>query len=159
MSVSIKDFMKAELKDLGTMEFEGVETFKDKDGNKIPFIIKRLSQKQMREIRDRYKTVRAFRDKKNRGSVLVVGGRVAMEEEYDAEKAGREMMVEAFVQPKLDDPDLMAYYGVYDRLDMPGTLFSEPGDLDYANDCLMVALGLKDGEDKDEEDEIEELKN
>ena len=34
------------------------------------------------------------------------------------------MMVDAFVQPKLDDPELMDYYGVLDRLDMPQTIFA-----------------------------------
>ena len=78
-------------------------------------------------------------------------------EEYDAIKANNEMLVEAFVQPKLDDKDLMEYYGVHNRIDMVDVIFADRNDLNYANDCLMIALGFKDPEP--EEKLIDEVKN
>lgn len=158
MAVSIRDFMKDDLKDRGTMEFPGIDKFKDKDGKTIPFIIKRLSRRELNEIRDNYRTKRVFRDKNN-GNRPVIGndGMVAMVSDYDSARAGKEMMVDAFVQPKLDDPELMKFYGVDDRLDMPDVLFSDLDDMNYANDCLMIALGLKDEED--DSDKIEKVKN
>lgn len=156
--MNIKAFMKEDLKNRGTMEFEGIDKFKDEKGNKIPFIIKRLSQREVKEIRDMYKTSSVFRDRKNNGRPVVgANGTVAVLKDYDAESAGAHIMVEAFVQPKLDDPDLMEYYGINDRLEMPQVIFADRKDYEYANDCLLEALGLN--EEKDERDEIEELKN
>ena len=156
--MNIKAFMKEELKNRGTMEFPGIEMFKDEKGKPIPFIIKRLSQKEVRDIRDMYKTSSVFRDRKNNGRPVVgANGTVAVLKDYDAERAGADIMVTAFVQPKLDDPELMEWYGVTDRLDMPQVLFADRKDYEYANECLLEALGLN--EDKDERDEIEELKN
>ena len=156
--MNIKAFMKAELKDRGTMEFPGIDKFTDEKGKPIPLIIKRLSQKELKDIREQYRTSSVFRDKKNNGRpVIGNNGVVAVMKDYDAEKAGADIMVTAFVQPKLDDPELMEYYGVYDRLDMPQVIFADRKDYEYANDCLIQALGLD--VDEDERDEVEELKN
>ena len=157
MEMNLKAFMKEELKSRGTMEFPGIKRFSDKDGNPIPFIIKRLSQRELKEIRNLYKTTKVYRDKQNGNRPVIQNGQVAVLKDYDAEKAGLHMMVDAFVQPKLDDPELMDYYDVLDRLEMPETIFSEKGEFKYANDCLMEALGLKEKED--EAEVIEEVKN
>ena len=50
MGIDMKAFMKPELKDRGTMEFPGIERYKDAKGNVIPFIIKRLSMKEIKEM-------------------------------------------------------------------------------------------------------------
>lgn len=156
--MNIRAFMKQDLKDRGTMEFPGIERFKDEEGNVIPFIIKRLSRARLKEIRDMYRTTQVYRDKSN-GKRPVIGsnGQVAVIKDYDAEKAGLHFMVEAFEQPKLDDPELMDYYGVVDALEMPYVLFSDKEEFDYADDCLMIALGLKEA--GNERDEIDEVKN
>lgn len=156
--MNIKAFMKPELKDRGTMEFPGIDKFLDEKGEPVPFIIKRLSAKELREIRENYHSSSVFRDRKNNGRPVVgSNGVVAVLKDFDAEKAGAHIMVEAFVQPKLDDPELMKYYGVYDRLEMPQVIFADRKDYEYANECLMTALGLDI--DEDERDEVEELKN
>lgn len=157
--MNIKAFMKEELKNREeqTMEFPGVDTFKDKDGKPIPFIIKKLSRKKIDDIREFYTKDEVFRDKQNRGRVLVENGHVVTRERYDSGKASKEMMVEAFVQPKLDDKELMDYYGVVDRLDMVDIMFANNKDFQYANDCLMIALGFK--EQESEEKIIDEVKN
>lgn len=157
MDINLKSFMKEELKERGTMEFPGINKFTGKDGNPIPFIIKRISQKDLKEIRNLYKTSVVFRDNQNNNRPLVQNGQVAMIKEYDAERAGLHMMVDAFVQPKLDAPELMEYYGVLDRLDMPEVIFADKADFKYANDCLMEALGLKEKES--EPKTIENIKN
>lgn len=66
-------------------------------------------------------------------------------------------MVDAFVQPKLDDPELMEFYKVNDRLDMPETLFADRDDFRYANKCVMEACGL--AAKQDEEETVKNLKN
>ena len=101
MGIDMKAFMKPELKDRGTMEFPGIERYKDAKGNVIPFIIKRLSMKEIKEIRNNYKTREVYRDKRN-GDRPIIGnnGQVAVINDYDGDSAGLEIMVEAFVQPK-----------------------------------------------------------
>lgn len=158
MAISMKAFMKEELKERGTMEFEGIERFKDESGKPIPFIIKQLSKAEQKEIRNRYKSKEVFRDKKNNGRPFIsANGRVAILEDYDSESAGLDIMVEAFVQPKLDDPALMEYYGIADRLEMPQTIFSTKEDYQYAENCLMEALGL--ATQKKDDAIVDELKN
>ena len=156
--MNMKAFMKEELKNRGTIEFPGIDKFKDEKGKPIPFILKRLSRKEIKDIRDMYRTKKVYRDKRNRDRpVIGANPQVAVIEDYDADSAGLAIMVEAFVQPKLDDPELMEYYGVVDRLDMPQIIFSDKEDFIYADDCVMAACGLKEQEDENEV--IEELKN
>ena len=113
---------------------------------------------EIKEIRNRYKTKEVYRDKKNGGRPIIgANGQVAIIENYDGDSAGLEIMVEAFVQPKLDDPELMEFYGVVDRLEMPQTIFSDKDDFQYADKCLMEACGL--ASKKDEKEIVEELKN
>lgn len=158
MAINMKAFMKEDLKERGTMTFPGIEKFVDEKGKPIPFIIKRLSAKEIKEIRNRHKSKEVFRDKRNNGRPIVgANGQVAIINDYDADSAGLDIMVEAFVQPKLDDPELMEYYGVVDRLEMPQTIFATSSDFKYADECLMEACGLR--EKKDEKEIVEELKN
>ena len=157
MDMNLKAFMKAELKERGTVEFPGVPTFTDEKGNPVPFIIKQLSMKEIKEIRNLYKTTEVFRDKKNGNRPVIENGQVAVRKDYDAERAGLHVMVDAFVQPKLDDPELMEFYKVNDRLDMPETLFADRDDFRYANKCVMEACGL--AAKQDEEETVEKLKN
>ena len=157
MDMNLKAFMKAELKERGTVEFPGVPTFTDEKGNPVPFIIKQLSMKEIKEIRNLYKTTEVFRDKKNGNRPVVENGQVVVRKDYDAERAGLHIMVDAFVQPKLDDPELMEFYKVNDRLDMPETLFADRDDFRYANKCVMEACGLT--AKQDEEETVKKLKN
>ena len=139
------------------MEFPGVEAFASSKGEPIPFIVKQLSMKEIKEIRNLYKSTEVFRDKKNGGRPVIENGQVIVRKDYDAEKAGLHIMVDAFVQPKLDDPELMDFYGVNDRLDMPETIFADREVFRYANKCVMEACGLVTKQD--EEETVTELKN
>lgn len=156
--MNLKAFMKEDLKDRGTMEFPGIERFTDEKGKPIPFIIKRLSRKEIKEIRELYETKQVFRDKNSGNRPIISGnGQVAIMRDYDSDSAGRHIMVEAFVQPKLDAPELMEYYGVLDRLDMPSILFPNKDEMEYADQCLMIACGLKS--EKNEKEVIDDVKN
>lgn len=156
--MNLKAFMKEDLKERGTMEFPGIERFTDEKGKPIPFIIKRLSRKEIKEIRELYETKQVFRDKNNGNRPIISGnGQVAIMRDYDSDSAGRHIMVEAFVQPKLDAPELMEYYGVLDRLDMPSILFPNKDEMEYADQCLMIACGLKS--EKNEKEVIDDVKN
>lgn len=157
MEKNLKAFMKAELKERKneTVEYPGIKTFVDENGEPIPFIIRRLTVGEIREIRDLYREKKIFRDKKS-GRPVIENGEVAVIREYDAERAGRHIMVKAFVQPKMDDPELMEFYGVNDKLDMPEVLFADSDDFRYANSCVLEACGLK--EKQSETETVEEIK-
>lgn len=158
METNLKAFMKPELKERKTMEFPGIDKYVDADGKPIPFIIKKLTQKELGEIRDLYRTTTVYRDKQNGDRpVITADGQVAVIRDYDSDRAGRHIMVDAFVQPKLDAPELMKYYGVYDRVDMPWVVFPDKEDFRYADECLSIALGFK--EQKTEKGTIEQIKN
>ena len=158
MGINMKACMREDLKERGTMQFPGVDKFVDDEGKPIPFIIRRLSMKEIKEIRNRHRSREVYRDKRNNGRPIVgANGQVAIVESYDGDSAGLDIMVEAFVQPKLDAPELMEYYGVYDRLEMPQTIFSDREDFQYADECLMEACGL--ASKKDESETVDELKN
>lgn len=155
MAINMKAFMVENDKENDTLEFEGIERFKDEEGNKIPFIIRKLSQKEIRRIRDLYEEETVVRDEYS-DRPLVDDGQVVVRRKYDSNKAGMHMMVEAFVQPKLDDPELMKFYGVYDKLEMPYVIFRTTEELRYANACLREALGLRKVSDHEK---IREVKN
>lgn len=157
MEMNLNAFMKEELKDRGTMEFPGIKKFTGKDGHPVPFVLRRLPQKEIKEIRDQYRTTQVYRDKQAGNRPVIQNGQVAVIKDYDAEKAGLHMMVDAFVQPKLDAPELMEFYGVVDRLDMPEVIFADREDFRYANDCVAIACGLKGG--SDEKETVDEIKN
>lgn len=156
MDMNLKAFMKKELKDRGNMEFPGTKSFVDAKGEPIPFIVKRLSRKEIKEIGNRHRTSTVYKNKKT-GMPVIDNGKVVMQETYDAEMAGLDIMVEAFVQPKLDDPELMEFYGVLDRLDMPDIIFAEKSDFKYANECVRIACGLM--KKADDTELVEEVKN
>lgn len=155
MAIDMKAFMKTDNTETTTMEFDGIERYKDENGNVIPFIIKRLSQKEIRKIRDLYEEETVVRDE-DTDRILVDDGQVVVRRKYDGNSAGMQMMVEAFVQPKLDDPELMQFYGVYNKLEMPYVIFPTVAEMRYANACLREALGFKKDSDKKK---INEIKN
>lgn len=74
---------------------ERCRNYKRGKGNVIPFIIKRLSMKEIKEIRNNYKTKEVYRDKRN-GDRPIIGnnGQVAVINDYDGDSAGLEIMVE-----------------------------------------------------------------
>lgn len=156
----MKAFMKEENKTRGTMEFPGIERYKDEQGEPIKFLIRRLGPDEIKEIRELYTTEEVYRDPQNDDRPVITGdGQVATIKKYDSNRAGLHMMVEAFVQPKLDDKSLMEYYGELDKLNMPYRLFRENDEFRYANQCLLEACGLsKKGKNKDKET-VEKLKN
>ena len=47
MGINMKAFMREDLKERGTMQFPGVDKFVDDEGKPIPFIIRRLSMKEI----------------------------------------------------------------------------------------------------------------
>lgn len=154
--IDMKAFMQEENKGDKEITFAGIERYKDKDGNVIPFILKRLNRKEIDKIRSLYEEETIVRDDET-DRPLVDDGQAVVRKKYDSQRAGLHLMVEAFVQPKLDDKALMEYYGVYDRLEMPYIIFSEPGEMKYANECMKVALGIK--KKSDEMETLETVKN
>ena len=156
--MDMKAFMKSDLKDRGTVEFPGIKRFCDDKGQPIPFILRRLSRSRVQKIRSFYRTNEVYYDRSEGGKrpIITGDGQIATITKYDPDKVTAHIMVEAFVQPKLDDKELMEYYGINDRLDMPSVLFPEREEYDYANHCVMVACGMSN---KKDDEVIDDIKN
>ena len=127
----------------------GPESFKDEDGNVIPFEIKVLTQAEINQINDNYRKRSMATDKK--GNPLIAMGEVVWKTEKDSAKASRHMIVEALQYPDLKDPELMKYYGCVDVTDMPLLVFSKSDEYQHVSRIVMQALGLASTVNDDED--------
>jgi len=155
MSSRFKAFMLEELKKDEIITFPGVDTFKDENGKPIEFQIKKLGTEDIQKIRSSYKTKKIATDKK--GKPIITGNSIVYAEDYDAEKAGAHIMVEAFVFPDMHDQELREFYGCNDITEMPRKLFKKYEDYQYANQCVLQALDMAD--QKSDDEVVDDLKN
>ena len=147
----LKRFMRPELKEEQVFDVKII----DKDGNDMPLKIKRLSQKTIDKIRSSYTTKSPAYEKN--GRPIINGGRLVMTEERDIERYSRHLLVEALVEPKLDDPKLMDYFDVVDKVDMPSVVFT-PNELSQISDIYSAITAYRDLDDINKVD-IDEAKN
>lgn len=134
----------------------GPDTFKDEEGNVIPFEIKVLSQAEIQKINDNYRKRSIATDKK--GNPLIAGGEVVWKTESNNSKATRHMIVEALQYPNLKDKELMDYYKCVDVTDMPLHVFPKPDEYAHVLRIVTSALGLGDSP-VNEDETVEEAKN
>ncbi len=156
MEKDMKYFMQPKLKEREIVEIPGVDTFKDDDGNVIPFKIQVLNQQEISDIYDTYRKKTRLTDKK--GKVIVENGAPVTETEVDAKKALRRLIAEAVVYPNMKDEKLMKFYDCYDFADMPIKLFPDPKNYNYVQNEVLKILGINDDSDEEETD-IETAKN
>ena len=143
----LKYFMRSTEAEIVTAP--GPESFKDEDGNVIPFEIKVLTQAEINQINDNYRKRSMATDKK--GNPLIAMGEVVWKTEKDSAKASRHMIVEALQYPDLKDPELMKYYGCVDVTDMPLLVFSKSDEYQHFSRIVMQALGLASTVNDDED--------
>ena len=143
----LKYFMRSTEAEIVTAP--GPESFKDEDGNVIPFEIKVLTQAEINQINDNYRKRSMATDKK--GNPLIAMGEVVWKTEKDSAKASRHMIVEALQYPDLKDPELMKYYGCVDVTDMPLLVFSKSDEYQHVSRIVMQALGLASTGNDDED--------
>ena len=143
----LKYFMRSTEAEIVTAP--GPESFKDEDGNVIPFEIKVLTQAEINQINDNYRKRSMATDKK--GNPLIALGEVVWKTEKDSAKASRHMIVEALQYPDLKDPELMKYYGCVDVTDMPLLVFSKSDEYQHVSRIVMQALGLASTVNDDED--------
>lgn len=149
----LKYFMRSTEAEIVTAP--GPESFKDEDGNVIPFEIKVLTQAEINQINDNYRKRSMATDKK--GNPLIAMGEVVWKTEKDSAKASRHMIVEALQYPDLKDPELMKYYGCVDVTDMPLLVFSKSDEYQHVSRIVMQALGLASTVNDDED--VNDAKN
>lgn len=143
----LKYFMRSTEAEIVTAP--GPESFKDEDGNVIPFEIKVLTQAEINQINDNYRKRSMATDKK--GNPLIAMGEVVWKTEKDSAKASRHMIVEALQYPDLKDPELMKHYGCVDVTDMPLLVFSKSDEYQHVSRIVMQALGLASTVNDDED--------
>ncbi len=146
----LKYFMREELKEDEVVEVEGVSTFKDNNGNIIPFKIKRLGIDKINELRKKYSINKVLADDKGK-RILDKSGKPIIEKEIDDTRLTNRMIVEALVFPDLKDKELMKFYGCFDIDDMPFKVFKRSKDYQYIASEVLKVLGIGEEEPSDDE--------
>lgn len=146
------------------VEVEAPPTFKDEKGNPIMMRVRKLSQKEINDINDKYRTNRVMKDK--RGNPIVNGGQVVRDKSFDAESATQMLIVKSLEYPDLTSKELMDYYKCVDVTEMPQLVFKTFDEYNYIVNTILEILGISD---KDEEEgfdtesfnagDVEEAKN
>ena len=149
----LKYFMRPKEQEIVTVP--GPASFTDEDGKVIDLEIRVLSNKEIREINNRYRQRSVATDKK--GQPYIANGEVVFKTEKDSDRAARHIIAEALVYPDLKDQALMAYYGCVDVPEMPQLVFSRADEYAHVSRAVMTALGLLDAPNEDEA--IEDAKN
>lgn len=152
----LKYFMRPENKEEEIVEIPGVASIADEKGNPIPYKVKVLSQTEITEINNRYKKRKLCCDKK--GKPYTNGNMAIYQEETDAARALRHIMVEAIVDPNLKDKKLMDFYKISDITDLPTKIWSNTRDFNEVQNQVLTAIGILGNADEDV-DEVEEAKN
>lgn len=147
----LKRFMRPELKEEQVFDVKII----DKDGKEMPLKIKRLSSKTISKIRNSYLTKTPAYDKN--GNPIVRNGRLVVKEELDNESYSNHLIVEALVEPQLDNKELMDYFGEVNKIDMPSAVFT-PQELSQIADISSTLIAYRDLEDVNKA-EVEEAKN
>lgn len=155
--MNMKYFMREELKNDEVVEVPGIDTFRDENGDNIPFKIKVLGIEEVNKIRKNYTSRRMAVDDKGK-RLFDKAGRPIFTEDVDSEAATRRIIVEALEYPNLKDPELMKFFGVNDVMEMPFKLFKNSKDYSYISTVVVDVLGLGEQEVSDDE-LINEAKN
>ena len=154
---SLAYFMRDTSKTIKEVTIPGVESIKDDKGNIIDLKVKILTQKQIEDIYDKYRTRSIVKDKK--GNPLVNRGQVVVDVQTDSNTALRRILVEAITYPNMKDKELMAFYDCHNYADMPTLVFPDPKEYQQVQNSVLGVLGILDVEDESSEDEIEDAKN
>lgn len=157
MSVSMKFFMREELKKDEILEVPGLDTFCNEKGKPIPLQIKVLGVDEINKIRKNYTKTKIVLDDKGK-RVFDKSGKPMMATECDNVAATNRMIVESLLVPNLKDPEMMEFYDCKDVVEMPMKVFKKPKDYAYVSEQVSNANGSGDDEMSDDE-LIEEAKN
>ncbi|MBQ9345817.1 MAG: hypothetical protein IJT94_00575 [Oscillibacter sp.] len=150
---SMKYFMRKQEPEIVTAP--GPDTFRDEEGNVIPFEIRVLTQKEIQDINNGYRDHGIATNK--RGEPLISNGEVVWKTDIDRARASRHMIAEALVYPNLKDPETMKFYNCHDISEMPLHVFQRPDEYAHVSRIVMQALGLMDS--AEDEDDLEAAKN
>lgn len=150
MSVSMKFFMREELKTDEIIEVLGLSTFCDEKGNPIPLQIKVLGVDEINKIRKNYTKTKIVLDEKGK-RVFDKFGKPMMTTECDNVTATNRMIVESLIVPNLKNPEMMEFYGCRDVVEMPMKVFKKAKDYAYVSEQVSNANGTADEEMSDDE--------
>ncbi len=154
---SLAYFMRDTSKTIKEVTIPGVESIKDEKGNVVNLKVKILSQKQIEDIYDKYRTRTIVKDRK--GNPLVNRGQVVVDIDTDSNSALRRILVEAITYPNMKDKDMMAFYDCHNYADMPTLVFPDPKEYKQIQDEVLGVLGILDSDESTAEDEIDDAKN
>lgn len=156
-NLSMKFFMREELKKDEIIEVPGLKTFCDTEGKPIPLQIKVLGVEEINKIKNIYTKTKVVIDDKGK-RLYDKSGNPVMATECNNTEATNRMIVEALVLPNLKDPELMEYYDCKDCVEMPMKVFKKSDAYSYISKEVIKVCGLSGSELSDDE-LIEEAKN
>ncbi|MCM1227689.1 MAG: hypothetical protein NC320_09790 [Clostridium sp.] len=156
MKKDLKYFMQSD-DEPEIISVEGIERFKDEEGNVIPLDIEVLSQEKIQKITDAYTERRIATDKRG-NPIIASNGDVAYKVKKDSEKMMRRLIVEALKFPNLKAPEIMDFHKCVDITEMPLKVFRKAAEYQYVARMVMSVNGLGSF-GIDEEELIEEAKN
>ena len=152
---SLSYFMRDLNKKEEIVEIPGVESYKDEEGNIIPLKVRLLTNKEILEIYDKYKTKKLAYDK---GRPIVQNGQAVFIVDNDSGRAVRRIMVEALAYPDLKNKELMDYYKCPSFDDMPYYVFPKASEYAEVQKNILIALGISEPDDEEIPDEVDEAK-
>ncbi len=133
--------------------------FKDEDGNPIMMEIRVLSQKEITDLQNKYKTREIATDKRG-NPIISSDNEVVWKTTKDSAKAMRHTIVEALQYPNLKDKSLMEHYNCVDVTEMPLLVFNKADVYTEMTNKVLKALGIAGFDsDEDEKQDIEAAKN
>lgn len=156
MKKDLKYFMMAN-DEPEIISVEGVERFKDEEGNVIPLDIEVLSQEKIQKITDAYTERRIATDKRG-NPIIAPNGDVAYKVKKDSEKMVRHLIVEALKFPDLKDPEIMNFHKCVDITEMPLKVFRKAAEYQYVARMVMSVNGMGSFA-LDDDDLVNEAKN
>lgn len=142
----LKFFMRPRKEEIVTVP--GPESFKDDEGNILDLEIRVLTQKEIRDINEKYRRRSIATDKK--GQPYISNGEVVYKVEKDNERATQHIIVEALQFPNLKDKELMDFYHCVDITEMPQIVFSRADEYTHVTRAVLTALGIMDAPEDDE---------
>ena len=140
------------------IEVPGIKSIVDENGEPVPLLVKKLSVETIDKIRSSFTKKKWALDKKN-NPIIMRSGEVAHEVERDDSRYTRRLIVEALVYPDLKDEKVQKHYQCYNIDDILYKVFPNMREYAEVADKVLKVLGIRDDDEPDEEELIEEVKN
>ena len=140
-------FMDADLnKEFEEVEIEGIDLFRDKEGNNIKWVVKPIEMKDIERIREKNTT----KKKKGKGYI----------KELNEKRFSNEIILESIIFPDFKDKGWLDKEKLLDPIELMEKVLRKPTHYTEISNSILVMNGLKEKDEEDiEEDDVKAAKN